>query len=116
MFLFPLSYSCWAEILSRFKDISLRSTAPASTASITATGAPLQTYSDPIPPVELAADVVKPEPRTAASKSSWVGAAATPYSARAIDHRLDAAYLSTGKDSATRSERDRSSNNIEGDI
>ncbi len=67
----------------------------------------------------LAADVVNPlllGPGTAASEPSWVGAAANPYSARAIDHRVDAAYLSTGKDSGARSERDRSSNNIEGDI
>ncbi len=65
-----------------------------------------------------AADVVDPfllGTGTAASGPSWVGAPENSLSARAIDHRLDAASVTTGKDSGTRSERDRSLNDIEGD-
>ena len=124
MFLLPLSYSYQAELLSRFLDVSFPEpefspTAPASTASTTAADAPLQAelepteYPDSIPLVETqAADVLDPlllGPGTAASEPRKAGAAAKPYSARAIDHRVDAAYLSTGNDNGTTSERDRSS-------
>ena len=158
-----LSYSCQAEILSRFLDVSFHSmknspinsapvisaTAPTSTTSSlaadvveplllrTRTAAPASTTStlaaDVVEPLllrartaapasttsTLAADVVEPlllNTGTAASESSSVEAAVNPYSARAIDHRVDAAYQTTAQNSETRSERDRSSNNVEGDI
>ena len=115
MFLFPLSYSCQAEILSRFLDVSFHSmkNPPINSAPVISATAPASTTSS------LAADVVEPlllRTETAASEPSWVGAAVNPYSARAIDHGVDAAYQITAQNSGTRSERDRLSNNIEGDI
>ena len=71
MFLFPLSYSCQAETLSRFLNVSHRYKTDAPTKSALAIS-----------------------PTASASTT----------------------YLGTGKDGGTISERDRSSNNIEGDL
>ena len=77
----------------------------------------LEGNDDSIPSAEpLAADVVDPlplGPGTAASEFSRVGAAAGPFSTRAIDHRVGAA--STGIDNGTKSERGSLLKVIEGE-
>ncbi len=74
MFLLPLSYSCQAEILSRFLDVSfpepeISPTATASTASTTAADAPLQAELEPIEYLVPAATLRRKGTATAMSSS-----------------------------------------------